>query len=173
MNDTDLLSVDSEQANAALRSQVRRHVDAWRGEEGNLIMMLHAIQNEHGYVPRGVAMELAREVGVKLARIYEVITFYHYFTLQPPAAHTVTVCNGTACHLKGAAELLNALRTQLGIAEGQTTGDRQIHLATVRCIGCCGMAPAMVIDGVTCGHAKPADIADRVAALRMPKAGAK
>jgi NADH-quinone oxidoreductase subunit E len=148
---------------------LQRHLTAWRGEEGNLIMILHAIQNEHGYVPRDTAMELSRALGVKLARIYEVLTFYHYFKLQPPAAHTVTVCNGTACYLKGATELLNALRTQLGIAEGQTTPDRQIHLATVRCIGCCGMAPAMVIDGQTCGHAATADIANRIAALRAQK----
>ncbi|HEY8836299.1 MAG TPA: NAD(P)H-dependent oxidoreductase subunit E [Dehalococcoidia bacterium] len=152
-----------------IRRDVQRHVNQWRNEEGNLIMILHAIQNEHGYVPREVAMELSRETGVKLARIYEVITFYHYFRLQPPGAHNVTVCNGTACYLKGSAAVLNECRTQLGIAEGQTTADRQIHLDTVRCIGCCGMAPALVIDGKTHGHTKPADIAGHIAALRTKK----
>ena len=158
---------------STLRRDVQRHVADWRDEEGNLIMILHAIQNQHGYIPRDVAMELSRELGVKLARIYEVITFYHYFKLQPPGAHSVTVCNGTACYLKGAAELLNELRTQLGVAEGQTTADRQIHLDTVRCIGCCGMAPAVVVDGKTCGHVKPADIAGHIATLRTAKPEAK
>lgn len=157
----------------AIRRDVQQQVARWRDEEGNLIMILHAIQNQHGYVPREVAMELARELGVKLARIYEVITFYHYFKLQPPGAHNVTVCNGTACYLKGSTDLLNELRTQLGIAEGQTTSDRQIHLDVVRCIGCCGMAPAMVVDGKTCGHAKPADISGHIAALRAKKEAAK
>jgi NADH-quinone oxidoreductase subunit E len=117
-------------------------------------------------------MELSRELGVKLARIYEVITFYHYFKLQPPGAHSITVCNGTACYLKGAGELLNELRTQLGIAEGQTTTDRQFHLDTVRCIGCCGMAPAVVVDGRTCGHVKPSEIAGHIATIKAPKEAA-
>lgn len=156
-----------------IRRDVQQHVAHWRNEEGNLIMILHAIQNQYGYVPREVAMELSRELGVKLARIYEVITFYHYFKLQPPGAHNITVCNGTACYLKGATDLLNELRTQLGVAEGQTTTDRQVHLDVVRCIGCCGMAPAMVVDGKTCGHAKPADIAGHIAAIKATKPEAK
>lgn len=152
-----------------LRRDVRQHVEQWRDEEGNLIMILHAIQNQHGYVPREVAMELSRELGVKLARIYEVITFYHYFKLQPAGAHTITVCNGTACYLKGSGHLINELRAQLGIAEGQTTPDRQIHFETVRCIGCCGLAPAVVIDGRTCGHVKSSDMAGHIAALKAGK----
>lgn len=151
-----------------LRRDVQKHVAQWRDEEGNLIMILHAIQNQHGYVPREVAMELARELGVKLARIYEVITFYHYFKLQPPGAHNLTVCNGTACYLKGAPELLNEARTRLGVAEGQTTADRQFHLDTVRCIGCCGMSPAVVVDGVTHGRVKAADIAGLIERARHP-----
>lgn len=157
---------------STVKRDVQQHVTRWRGEEGNLIMILHAIQNQHGYVPREVAMELARELGVKLARIYEVITFYHYFKLQPPGAHTITVCNGTACYLKGSTDLLNEVRVQLGVAEGQTTEDRQFHLDVVRCIGCCGMAPAMVIDGKTCGHVQPSEIAGHLAAIKAGKGAA-
>ena len=160
------------QLDTTIRRDVQQHVTHWREEEGNLIMILHAIQNQHGYVPREVAMELSRELGVKLARIYEVITFYHYFKLQPPGAHSVTVCNGTACYLKGSGELINELRTQLGVAEGQTTPDRQIHLDTVRCIGCCGMAPALVVDGKTHGHVKSSDLAGHLAGLRTKKEAA-
>lgn len=154
---------------STMRRDVQKHVADWRDEEGNLIMILHAIQNQHGYVPREAAMELSRELGVKLARIYEVITFYHYFKLQPPGEHTITVCNGTACYLKGAGDLLNELRAQLGVAEGQTTADRQFHLDTVRCIGCCGLAPAMVVDGKTCGHVKPTDVAGHITAIKAKK----
>jgi NADH-quinone oxidoreductase subunit E len=155
------------------RRDVLQHVDRWRNEEGNLIMILHAIQNQYGYVPREVAMELSRELGVKLARIYEVITFYHYFRLQPPGAHNITVCNGTACYLKGSTDLLNETRTQLGIAEGQTTTDRQFHFEVVRCIGCCGMAPAMVVDGKTCGHVKATDIAGYISTIKAQKGATK
>jgi len=116
-------------------------------------------------------MELSRELDVKLAGIYEVITFYHYFKLQPPGVHHVTVCNGTACYLKGAPELLAEARARLGIAEGQTTADRQFHLDTVRCIGCCGMSPAVVVDGVTHGRVRPTDIAPLIAGVRpIPEA---
>jgi NADH-quinone oxidoreductase subunit E len=153
-----------------LRRDVQKHVAQWRDEEGNLIMILHAIQNQHGYVPREVAMELSRELGVKLARIYEVITFYHYFKLQPPAQHDVTVCNGTACYLKGAGELLGELRARLGIAEGQTTADRKCHLGVVRCIGCCGMSPAMVVDGKTYGRVKTSDIGGILDTIKTPEA---
>jgi len=154
---------------STIRRDVQEHVNHWRSEEGNLIMVLHAIQNQHGYIPREVAMELSRELGVKLARIYEVITFYHYFKLQPPGAHSVTICNGTACYLKGSGDLINELRSQLGVVEGQTTPDRQIHFDTVRCIGCCGMAPAMVVDGRTCGRVRSSDIAGHIDGLRAKK----
>jgi NADH-quinone oxidoreductase subunit E len=155
---------------STIRRDVQNHVARWRDEEGNLIMILHAIQNQHGYVPREVAMELSRELGVKLARIYEVITFYHYFKLQPPGAHNVVVCNGTACYLKGANDILGECRNQLGIAEGQTTKDRQFHLDTVRCIGCCGMSPAVVVDGKTHGRVKSSDVAGLINAVRKPEA---
>lgn len=156
-----------------IRRDVQKHVGRWRNEEGNLIMILHAIQNQYGYVPREVAMELSRELGVKLARIYEVITFYHYFKLQPPGKHNVTVCNGTACYLKGSAGLLNELRNQLGVGEGQTTPDREFHVDVVRCIGCCGMSPAMVVDGKTHGRVKPTDIAGLLEPIRQAIAKAR
>lgn len=155
---------------STIRRDVQQHVAHWRNEEGNLIMILHAIQNQHGYIPREVAMELSRELGVKLARIYEVTTFYHYFKLQPPGAHNVVVCNGTACYLKGAGDILGECRNQLGIAEGQTTADRQFHLDTVRCIGCCGMSPALVVDGKTHGRVKTSEIAGIIAAAKKPEA---
>jgi NADH-quinone oxidoreductase subunit E len=149
-----------------MRRDVLKHVDAWRNEEGNLIMILHAIQNEHGYIPREAAMELSRELGVKLARIYEVLTFYHYFKLQPPGHHNVVVCNGTACYLKGSADLINEVRTRLNISEGQTTPDRQFHFDVVRCIGCCGMSPAIVADGKTHGRVKTSEVAGIIENLK-------
>ena len=158
------------QLDPAMRRDVLNHVKRWRNEEGNLIMILHAIQDQHGYVPRAVAMELARELGVKLARIYEVITFYHYFKLSPQGEHNLTVCNGTACYLKGAANILAAARQKLGINEGETSPDRKFHLDVVRCIGCCGMSPAVVLDDLTHGRVKPDDIDQLVDAAVAPTA---
>jgi NADH-quinone oxidoreductase subunit E len=135
-----------------VQGKVRELVGQWKDREGNLIMILHAIQNEFGYVPRGVANELSKELGISLARIYEVITFYHYFRLVPPGKHTVQVCTGTACYLKGSSDLIEELETRLGVKEGEAPPDSEYHLETVRCIGCCGMAPAIVIDGDTFGR---------------------
>jgi NADH-quinone oxidoreductase subunit E len=151
---------------SGVRKDVQAHVARWRDEEGNLIMVLHAVQNQYGYIPREVAMELSRALGVRLARIYEVITFYHYFKLQPPGKHQVTVCNGTACYLKGSGALLGELRVQLGVGEGQTTPDREFQVEVVRCIGCCGMAPAVVCDGKTHGRVNPSDISGIIEGIR-------
>ncbi|MFO7725544.1 MAG: NAD(P)H-dependent oxidoreductase subunit E [Oceanipulchritudo sp.] len=133
----------------SLQDKVREVVAEWEGREGNLIMILHAIQNEFGYLPRGVANELAKEMGISLARIYEVITFYNYFRLEPPGEHRIQVCTGTACYLKGSAELYEEIERHLSV-RGGAEGDFQVE--TVRCIGCCGMAPAIVVDGETHGR---------------------
>ena len=141
-----------------MRSRVREIAREWEDEEGNLIMILHAIQNEFGYIPRGVASELAKEMGITMARIYEVITFYHYFRLTPPGNHTIQVCMGTACYLKGAEELHDELAKQLRLIEAGGGRQGDFHLETVRCIGCCGMAPAVVVDAETHGRLCPGDM---------------
>jgi NADH-quinone oxidoreductase subunit E len=138
-----------------VRGKVRELAREWEGREGNLIMILHAIQNEFGYVPRGVANELAKELGIKMARIYEVLTFYHYFRLTPPGAHNIQVCMGTACYLKGAMGLHDALAKQLRLMEATGMREGEFLLESVRCIGCCGMAPAVVVDGETHGRLCP------------------
>lgn len=131
----------------SVQDKVRQLAAEWEGREGNLIMILHAIQDEFGYLPRGVANQLAKELGISLARIYEVITFYNYFRLEPPGAHTIQVCTGTACYLKGATDLSEELERHLKLHNRE-----DVRLETVRCIGCCGMAPAVVVDGETHGR---------------------
>ena len=157
-----------------VESNVRKEVDAlvekWKDEEGSLILILHEIQNQHGYVPREVAMEVSYALGVKLARIYEVITFYHYFKLQPPGRHNLSICMGTACYLKGAPALLSEAKSLLKVEEGNTTADREWHLDVVRCIGCCGMAPTLVVDGKIVGRLKPGDVTQRLAPTQPIKA---
>lgn len=133
---------------------ITKIVGPWKGRPGNLIMILHAIQNRYGYVPREVSFELSRILDLPLARIYEVITFYNYFKLDPPGKHTISVCMGTACYLKGAPQVIEELKDILNIEEGQTTPDRQFHLQVVRCLGCCGLAPVMMIDDKIYGKLK-------------------
>jgi len=101
-----------------------------------------------------VAMELSRIIDVPLARIYEVITFYNYFKLQPPGKFNIAVCMGTACYLKGAPDILDEISERLNITIGQTTADGLFHLDAVRCLGCCGLAPVMTINGEIHGKVK-------------------
>jgi NADH-quinone oxidoreductase subunit E len=140
--------------------EVEQLIEKWKNREGNLIMILHEIQNHHGYVPRDLSLELSSRLGVPLARIYEVITFYNFFKLTPPAKHNISVCMGTACYLKGAAEILRELRSIFHIQEGQSTTDGNFHLDIVRCLGCCGLAPVMMIDGKIYGKVKRSEVMD-------------
>ncbi|HZL45703.1 MAG TPA: NAD(P)H-dependent oxidoreductase subunit E [Opitutaceae bacterium] len=162
------------QLQTKVESNVRKEVDAlvakWKDEEGSLILILHEIENQHGYVPREIAMEVSYALGVKLARIYEVLTFYHYFKLKPPGRHNMAVCLGTACYLKGSSAMLAEAKTQLKVEEGCTTADREWHLDVVRCIGCCGMSPAMVVDGKTYGRLNATDVSRLIAQTAQPKA---
>jgi NADH-quinone oxidoreductase subunit E len=130
----------------------------WKNKRGSLIMMLHEIQDQRGYVPREIALELAREVDVPLARIYEVLTFYNYFKTESPGQVVISVCTGTACHLKGAPELIRGFCEELGIGEGETTENGEFHIQSVRCVGCCGLAPVVVVNGKTYGKVKPTEI---------------
>jgi NADH-quinone oxidoreductase subunit E len=128
--------------------------EKWRDKKGSLIMVLHEIQNHYGYVPRDVSLELSRVLDIPLARIYEVITFYNYFKLEPPGKFTIAICLGTACYLKGAADLVEEVKSLLNIKEGETTSDGLFHLDVVRCLGCCGLAPVMMINGQIYGKVK-------------------
>lgn len=149
-------TVLSEQEIASLNDLARK----WKGKQGNLIMILHEIQNHYGYIPRPVAMNLSNVIDVPLARIYEVITFYNYFKLEPPGKFNIAVCMGTACYLKGAPEILNEIKERLDIEIGQTTPDGKFHLDSVRCLGCCGLAPVMTINGEIHGKVKKSQVVE-------------
>jgi NADH-quinone oxidoreductase subunit E len=140
--------------------EIKQLAQKWKDKEGNLIMILHEVQNRYGYIPRGVSLALSRELDMPLARIYEVITFYNYFKLVPPAKHHISVCMGTACYLKGAPEILTEIKDILHVEEGQTTADGNFRLDVGRCLGGCGLAPVMMIDDKVYGKVKRSEIMD-------------
>lgn len=121
-------------------------VEEWRDKPGNLIMILHRMQQIYGYIPRAEALELAHVLDVPLAKIYGVITFYHFFKLNKPGKNKIQVCMGTACYLKGGQDLIQELENLLGIGVNQTTTDREFSMEAVRCVGCCGLAPVVVVN---------------------------
>lgn len=142
-----------------IRQEIKTIVDKWKDREGNLIMILHAIQNKYGYVPRDVSLELSDLLSIPLARIYEVITFYNYFKLKEPGKNIISVCMGTACYLKGAPDLIKELKRLLHIREGETTEDGLFQLEVVRCLGCCGLAPVLTINEKVYGKVTTRDLA--------------
>ena len=112
-----------------------------------LIETLHTVQSSFGYLDDASIRFVARSLRVPLSQAYGVVTFYHYFTLKPPGKHTVTICTGTACYIKGSDKLLASAEKRLCIKEGETTADGEISLMTARCVGACGRAPVMLADG--------------------------
>ena len=133
-------------------------VRKWKNKRGALVMVLHEIQNARGYVPREVSLYLSRELNIPLARIYEALTFYHYFKLEPPGKAVISVCTGTACYLKGSQALVDEFARETGAPVGGSTADKLFHLQCVRCVGCCGLAPVVNVNGKTYGKLTPADI---------------
>ena len=140
--------------------EIKNLVEKWSDKEGNLIMILHEIQNHHGYVPRELSLELSQMLGVPLARIYEVLTFYNFFKLSPPGKHRIAVCMGTACYLKGGQQLLNEVKALLSVKAGRTTKDGLFHLDVVRCLGCCELSPIIMIDDKVYGKVKKSELVD-------------
>ena len=117
-----------------------------------LIETLHTVQSSFGYLDDDAIRFVACSLRVPLSQAYGVATFYHYFSLKPPGKHTMTICTGTACYIKGADKLIAAAEKHLGIPHGQTTKDGQISLMTARCVGACSRAPVVLCDGEVAGE---------------------
>ena len=149
-----------------LTPELKSFIAEWKERPGNLIMVLHRIQEHFKYVPRSVAFEAAELLDVPLAKIYGVITFYHFFNTTKPGKHELSVCMDTACYLKGGQELIDELETLLGVTGSEVTDDGEFSIRAVRCIGCCGLAPVLTVDGEVHGNLKPEDLAGIVASYR-------
>lgn len=138
---------------------IKKLVEEWENIEGNLIMIFHGIQKHYGYVPRNVAKYVSEAIDVPLTRIYEILTFYNYFTMEPPAENHISVCMGTACYLNGAKDLIDEVKSKLSLkGEQQYSEDRKYKLEEVRCIGCCGLSPVITFNGEVKGRVKPEEI---------------
>ena len=120
-------------------------INDWKKKPGNLIMILHRVQEEFSFIPRDAAKLISEMLDVPLAKIYGVVTFYHYFKLEKPGRYNIQVCMGTACYLKGGEDLVQELENILGIGINQVTADGKFSIEAVRCVGCCGLAPVLVV----------------------------
>lgn len=154
-----------------LYRELDEYIEGLSGEDGILIRILHRAQNLFGYLPREVQIHVAERLGLSLAEVYGVVSFYHYFTTEPKAKHTVEVCMGTACYVKGAAGIISGLEKELGIKVGQMTKDQKFSLKVSRCIGACGLAPVMVTGEDIHGRLKPEMIKEILNQYKEPKEG--
>jgi NADH-quinone oxidoreductase subunit E len=126
-------------------------IDEWKVKPGSLIMILHKTQETFGYISRPSAEKLAQLTGIPLARIYGVVSFYHFFKTTKPGKNKVSVCLGTACYLKGGGDIIEDARRLLKLAPGGVTEDGLFSIDEVRCVGCCGLAPVMTVGAETYG----------------------
>ena len=131
-----------------LEATMKRH----QYQPDALIEVLHKAQELFGYLSTDLLIMIARSLKLPPSRVYGVATFYHFFSLAPQGEHTCAVCLGTACYVKGAAALLAAVEHAAGVKAGATTPDNTLSLMIARCLGACGIAPAVVVDGNVTGH---------------------
>jgi NADH-quinone oxidoreductase subunit E len=121
--------------------------------KGTLIPILQKAQDIFGYLPREILIRISEKIGIPLSKIYGVVTFYAQFHQNPRGRNIVRSCQGTACHVRGSKAILEELRRQMGLGEGEaTTGDLKFTLESVACIGCCGLAPVIMINDDTHGR---------------------
>jgi len=134
-------------------SRIDQIIDKYEGEEGILIQLLLDIQQELNWIPKEVAERISQRLNIPQSQIYRVASFYTAMSLTPRGKHLVSVCMGTACHVRGSPRLLDRITDVLKIQPGETSTDRRFTLNTVNCLGCCAMGPVVVVDGVY--HSKP------------------
>ena len=135
--------------------ELEQILSKYTNDKSNLIQILNEVQEKFGYVPTIAQEEIAKYLGIEVAEVYGVVTFYSRFTLKPKGKYAISVCMGTACFVKGGEQILERVKQKLGIEEGQTTEDGKFSIDATRCIGACGLAPVFTVNEEVYGKATP------------------
>ncbi len=125
--------------------ELEQYIDAMPSTKGELIRVLHKAQEIFGYLPEEVQKFVGKQLKVSTAKVFGVVSFYSYFTMEPKGEFDVAVCMGTACYVRGADEVLEELKKELGIGVGETTPDGKFSITSLRCVGACGLAPVVMV----------------------------
>ncbi len=136
--------------------------ERYEGQQGSLIPILQKAQDIYNYLPPDVLQRVSTQLGIPMSRTYGVATFYSQFYLEPRGKHILKVCDGTACHVKGAAALITVIEKEYGIQPGETTADGELTMEIVYCVGSCALAPVAVLDDQVMGHSRPNKFVSRV-----------
>ncbi len=146
------------------KEKLDKIINKYDNESGKLLGILEDVQESEGYLPKDALIYVSKRLNVPLSKLYSLVTFYSFFNLKPVGKHIITVCMGTACHVKGASSLLKELERLLGVQSGETTSDgkfmlttkdRSFTLNTARCFGACSLAPVIRVDGKVYGYNTP------------------
>ena len=146
--------------NKHLFEQLDSFIDVLPTKKGALIQVLHHAQGIFGYLPKEVQLHISKKLDIAPSKVYGVVSFYSYFTTEPRGEYKISVCLGTVCFVKGADKILAEFEKQLGIKSGETTSDLKFTLEGLRCVGACGLAPVVVINGKVYGHVKPEQVTE-------------
>jgi len=129
-------------------------------KQSNLIAVLYHAQEIFGYLPEEVQLHVARKLDIPSSKVYGLVSFYSFFTMKPRGKHVINVCMGTACYVRGGEKLLHEIENHIGIKAGQTSKDGLFSVDSLRCVGACGLAPVMIIDGKVYGRLQPPEVRD-------------
>jgi len=138
--------------------ELNKIIEKYIVEPGGIIPLLEEAQNLLGYLPITIQKQISNKTNIPLSRIYGIVTFYSFFTMTPRGKHTVQVCLGTACYVRGGKKIAETIEGEFGVKSGETTADRIFTYETVRCLGACGLAPVIVVDGEVYGRVKSSKV---------------
>lgn len=148
MSESTILCTCCQPEDASRYSEIGKIIELYRNKEGSLIQILHLAQEIYGHLPMDLQQFIASSLDIPLSEVSGVITFYSFFSTKPRGTHTIRVCLGTACYVRGGKKVIERLSELLGVGLGETTKDGRFTFEIARCIGACGLAPAMMIDNV-------------------------
>jgi len=154
MNTNAKAPMENDEKNFLVKEVVARH----QRSKGALIPVLHEIQERYGYLPVEIQEQVAKEMNISQAEVFGVISFYSFFATKPAGKYRISVCMGTACYVKGAGAVLDNLKEKLHVKVGQTTEDGTFTLEECRCLGCCGLAPVLTVNGKVYGRLTVDDV---------------
>jgi NADH:ubiquinone oxidoreductase subunit E len=159
------------ETDSTMRNGFARKLWRTEGRAGDLIPLLQAAQDSYGYVPQSAMEAIAGTTGIPMAEIYGVVTFYKQFRLTPRGKYVVKVCNGTACHVNGSGRLESTIEDNLGIRRGETDGELVFTLESVNCVGCCSLAPVVMVNDDTHGSLTSRKLTTLLKRLRKEAGG--
>ncbi len=146
------VDLDTKKLDIEKLKELDAYIESLEDKEGNLIHVLHKGQSLFGYLPENLQLYIARKIGLPASKVNGVVSFYSFFTQKPRGKHTISMCMGTACYVKGADKIFDAFKAELNVGNNEMTEDKMFTLKDIRCVGACGLAPVVLVDDKVYGH---------------------